>query len=199
MHSCSKYLNGHSDVLAGVVSCKDRTSTHWKRIKEARVTGGAVLSPFDCFLLLRGMRTLPLRVPKASETGMYVAKSMEQFTFRGDEDENASMGKQNTTAPASPTTKFQISPWFKLGVVSWFTWTQNQRFKETTGWKKNMFGGMMSVVITPILPESFAKTAATEPEKPAQTNNNRESGINNEPRQNERRTNVLQRQQCRQQ
>lgn len=187
MHSCSKYLNGHSDVLAGVVSCKDRTSTHWKRIKEARVTGGAVLSPFDCFLLLRGMRTLHLRVPKASETGMYVAKSMEQFTFRGDEGENVSTGKQNTTAPASPTTKFQISPWFKLEVLyPGLPGHKNHAIskKQQAGKKKNMFGGMLSVVITPILPESFAKTAATEPEKPAQTNNNRESGINNEPRKN---------------
>ena len=186
MHSCSKYLNGHSDVLAGVVSCKDRTSTHWKRIKEARVTGGAVLSPFDCFLLLRGMRTLHLRVPKASETGMYVAKSMEQFTFRGDEGENVSTGKQNTTARAlyneiSDITVVQVG-----GVVSWFTWTQKSRdFKETTGWQKekhvwrDAVGGDHAD-FTGIV----CKDMATEPEKPAQTNNNRESGINNEPRKN---------------
>ena len=65
-----------------------------------------------------------------------------------------STGKQNTTAPASPTTKFQISPWFKLEVLyPGLPGHKNHAIskKQQAGKKKNMFGGMLSVVITPIL------------------------------------------------
>jgi len=181
LHSCSKYLNGHSDVLAGVVSCKDRTSKHWKRIKEARVTGGAVLSAFDCFLLARGMRTLHLRVPKASENGMHVAKSMLQFTFKGEKGEKVvpSAGEQNMSAAAmTSTTSFPISPWFKL-VVLYPGLPEHVNHaiskQQQAGKNQKMFGGMLSVVITPILPDQNAKPAMESENATPQTNNNGET------------------------
>ena len=61
MHSATKYLNGHSDVIGGALVTA-RTDEMWERIHAQRHDGGAVLGPFDAWLLLRGMRTLYVRV-----------------------------------------------------------------------------------------------------------------------------------------
>ena len=64
MHSATKYLNGHSDVVAGaLVTAKD--DEFWQRIKAGRKNGGAIAGPFEAWLLVRGMRTLFVRVPAA--------------------------------------------------------------------------------------------------------------------------------------
>ena len=57
MHSATKYLNGHSDVIAGALATA-RDDALWQRIRYVRGGGGAVLGPFEAWLLLRGMRTL---------------------------------------------------------------------------------------------------------------------------------------------
>ena len=59
MHSATKYLNGHSDVIAGALATA-RDDALWQRIRYVRGGGGAVLGPFEAWLLLRGMRTLHL-------------------------------------------------------------------------------------------------------------------------------------------
>jgi cystathionine gamma-lyase len=66
VHSLSKYMNGHSDVLAGAVISKvnDETAEQVRLIQRA---GGAVLSPFDCYLVARGIKTLPLRMARHCE------------------------------------------------------------------------------------------------------------------------------------
>ncbi len=61
VHSTTKYLNGHSDVLGGAVIARADTETS-RRIAQIQRSGGAVPSPFDCWLLLRGIRTLPWRM-----------------------------------------------------------------------------------------------------------------------------------------
>src|SRR5437868_2585801 len=61
MHSASKYLNGHSDVIAGALSVRD-DSPLWLRIKSVRAQIGGVIGPFEAWLLMRGMRTLFPRV-----------------------------------------------------------------------------------------------------------------------------------------
>ena len=61
MHSATKYLNGHSDVIAGALATA-RDDERWQRIKAVRSGAGAVLGPFEAWLLLRGMRTLHGRV-----------------------------------------------------------------------------------------------------------------------------------------
>ena len=76
VHSATKYLNGHSDVLAGAV-VSARNDPFWQRIRSWRRTAGAVPGPFEAWLLVRGMRTLFLRVRRASETALAVARHFE--------------------------------------------------------------------------------------------------------------------------
>lgn len=76
-HSATKYLNGHSDVLAGVVATRDASLPLWTDIDMERRVGGATLGPFEAWLLLRGMRTLHLRVAHASRTALDLAKRLE--------------------------------------------------------------------------------------------------------------------------
>jgi cystathionine gamma-synthase len=65
MHSASKQLNGHSDVVAGALVTRE-TDAAWERVRHERAYRGAILGPFEAWLLLRGMRTLFLRVRAAS-------------------------------------------------------------------------------------------------------------------------------------
>ena len=75
-HSATKYLNGHSDVLAGVlVSAK--ADDAWQWIGDARWRGGAGLGVFEAWLLIRGLRTLFLRVWRASESALAIARHFE--------------------------------------------------------------------------------------------------------------------------
>lgn len=76
MHSATKYLNGHSDVVAGaLVTARD--DEFWQRIKSGRKNGGAIPGTLEAWLLLRGMRTLFLRVPAACRGAQKIA---EHFT-----------------------------------------------------------------------------------------------------------------------
>lgn len=74
MHSATKGLNGHSDVLAGALSVADAGSDMWQAIRTDRDMAGAVLGPFEAWLLLRGMRTLPLRVERMSSNAQKLAE-----------------------------------------------------------------------------------------------------------------------------
>jgi len=77
VHSATKYLNGHSDVLAGAVVTA-RNDPLWQRIRSWRREAGAVLGPFEAWLLQRGMRTLFLRVRRASESALAIARHFEK-------------------------------------------------------------------------------------------------------------------------
>jgi cystathionine gamma-synthase len=72
MHSASKYLNGHSDVIAGLVAAA-RPGEVWERVKTIRTQFGAVIGPFEAWLLLRGLRTLDVRVKTQAATAMLMA------------------------------------------------------------------------------------------------------------------------------
>lgn len=72
MHSATKYLNGHSDVLAGALATRT-DDEFWARIRRVRAIQGLILGPFEAFLLIRGMRTLGLRVKAACESAMELA------------------------------------------------------------------------------------------------------------------------------
>lgn len=76
MHSGTKYLNGHGDVVAGALVCKT-TDSLWERVREMRIHAGAVLGSFEAWLLQRGMRTLFLRVSRASESALAIAQHFE--------------------------------------------------------------------------------------------------------------------------
>ncbi|TMG83001.1 MAG: PLP-dependent transferase [Betaproteobacteria bacterium] len=73
MHSATKYLNGHSDVIAGALATVHDDEL-WQRIRYVRGGGGAVLGPFETWLLLRGMRTLHLRVAAACANAQAIAE-----------------------------------------------------------------------------------------------------------------------------
>jgi len=73
LHSTTKYFGGHCDVLGGIVVAKTEND-FVQRIRSIQYEGGAVPSPFDCWLILRGMRTLPWRMRAHSENAMKVAR-----------------------------------------------------------------------------------------------------------------------------
>ena len=77
LHSATKYLNGHSDVVAGALITRE-DSALWQRVRSMRNLGGAVLGPFEAWLLLRGMRTLHLRVRAACANALQLATALEQ-------------------------------------------------------------------------------------------------------------------------
>ncbi|EPZ17347.1 hypothetical protein M622_00855 [Thauera terpenica 58Eu] len=77
LHSATKYLNGHSDVVAGALITRE-DSALWQRVRSMRNLGGAVLGPFEAWLLLRGMRTLHLRVRAACANALQLAGALEQ-------------------------------------------------------------------------------------------------------------------------
>ncbi|HMD77439.1 MAG TPA: PLP-dependent aspartate aminotransferase family protein [Terracidiphilus sp.] len=72
MHSTTKYLNGHSDGLGGALI--GSTPEHKERFLLVQKAAGGVMSPFECFLVLRGIRTLPLRIKQHEENGRAVAE-----------------------------------------------------------------------------------------------------------------------------
>jgi cystathionine gamma-synthase len=76
MHSATKYLGGHSDVLAGALVTRVEDEV-WAEAKLIRHDEGAVLGPMEAWLLLRGMRTLFVRVPHQSRTAMSLAQRFE--------------------------------------------------------------------------------------------------------------------------
>lgn len=77
MHSATKYLNGHSDVIAGALAAA-RDDERWQSMRYIRGSGGAVLGAFEAWLLLRGMRTLHLRVAAACANAQAIAARFEK-------------------------------------------------------------------------------------------------------------------------
>ncbi len=75
-HSATKYLNGHSDVLAGILVSR-RDDDRWQEIKLVRTLTGGVLGPFEAWLLLRGMRTLFIRYERASQNALKIARHFD--------------------------------------------------------------------------------------------------------------------------
>lgn len=75
MHSTTKYLNGHSDSLGGCVVAAHAEDVEW--LKFIQNSAGAVLSPFDSWLVLRGTKTLPLRMAQHSANGQALAEFLE--------------------------------------------------------------------------------------------------------------------------
>ncbi|MEZ5871714.1 MAG: aminotransferase class I/II-fold pyridoxal phosphate-dependent enzyme [Nitratireductor sp.] len=77
MHAATKAINGHSDVLAGVLSTRDAELPRWKAIRVDRHDAGAVIGNFEAWLLLRGMRTLPLRMERMSSNAIAIARWLD--------------------------------------------------------------------------------------------------------------------------
>src|SRR5438034_7708305 len=77
LHSTTKYFGGHCDVLGGILIAR-RDDDFFQRVRDIQYSAGAVPSPFDCWLILRGMKTLPWRMRAHSENGMKVADFLAQ-------------------------------------------------------------------------------------------------------------------------
>jgi cystathionine gamma-lyase len=75
MHSATKYLNGHSDVIMGALIMRDRDL--FARLKFLQNAIGAVPGPQDCFLVLRGIKTLAIRMQRHAENASVIAKFLE--------------------------------------------------------------------------------------------------------------------------
>jgi len=76
MHSTTKYIGGHSDVLGGSLTTAKKDE-FWEKIRNVQQIGGAVPSPFDCFLLLRSIKTLSYRIKGHCENARKLAKYLE--------------------------------------------------------------------------------------------------------------------------
>jgi len=73
MHAATKYLNGHSDLIAGALITRS-DNEHWQRVRKVRAQLGGTLGSFEAWLLLRGMRTLHLRVRAACTSAQRIAE-----------------------------------------------------------------------------------------------------------------------------
>src|SRR5262245_15627274 len=76
VHSTTKFLNGHSDSVGGVAVVKDKGHAEW--LQYVQNAAGAILSPFDAWLVLRGTKTLALRMPRHEENGRRVATFLRE-------------------------------------------------------------------------------------------------------------------------
>ncbi len=77
LHAATKYLNGHSDLIAGALVAREG-GPFWQRVRQIRAQMGGTLGSFEAWLLLRGMRTLPLRVRAASASTLQLASHFER-------------------------------------------------------------------------------------------------------------------------
>ncbi len=75
-HAVTKYLNGHSDILGGALIAR-KVDARWEQLRVARGKNSAPLAPFECWLLMRGMRTLFVRYRQASANAMKIAQHFE--------------------------------------------------------------------------------------------------------------------------
>lgn len=76
LHAATKYLNGHSDVLGGVLVTR-QLNERWEEIGQVRKLSGATMSPADAWLLLRGLKTLSVRFARSSATALRIARFLE--------------------------------------------------------------------------------------------------------------------------
>lgn len=76
MHSTTKYLNGHSDGIGGALI--GTTPEHKERLSLVQKAAGGIMSPFECFLVLRGIKTMPLRIRQHEANGRAVAEFLSQ-------------------------------------------------------------------------------------------------------------------------
>lgn len=75
IHASTKYPSGHSDILLGTVSAN---ATHWEQLKEANITLGICASPDDSYQILRGLRTMGVRLDRHQESALNIARWLEE-------------------------------------------------------------------------------------------------------------------------
>jgi cystathionine gamma-synthase len=79
MHATTKYIGGHSDILGGAIIVRD--DDEWSaRLKRVQILMGATQNPLDCYLLARGLKTLPLRMREHSASALLLAQRLEKHS-----------------------------------------------------------------------------------------------------------------------
>jgi cystathionine gamma-synthase len=79
MHATTKYIGGHSDILGGAIIVRD--DDEWSaRLKRVQILMGATQNPLDCYLLARGLKTLPLRMREHSASALVLAQRLEKHS-----------------------------------------------------------------------------------------------------------------------
>lgn len=92
LHSATKYIGGHGDVVGGVIACSEETAV---QLRQVRAVTGGILHPMGAYLLHRGLATLPMRVHRAQETAQQVADwlgthdAIDQVFYPGSDSESA--------------------------------------------------------------------------------------------------------------
>ena len=77
IHSATKYLNGHSDLIGGVVICSQGKPELAEQLLYLQNAVGSIMNPFDSFLLLRSLKTLPVRMERHCKNAMHIASFLE--------------------------------------------------------------------------------------------------------------------------
>ncbi len=81
VHSTTKYLGGHSDIVGGAIATNDHAA--YERLKFLQNSMGAVPGPFDCWLVLRGIKTLTLRMDRHCSNAMAIAEHLDELRAKG--------------------------------------------------------------------------------------------------------------------
>ncbi|MDR0648936.1 MAG: PLP-dependent aspartate aminotransferase family protein [Synergistaceae bacterium] len=114
VHSATKYLGGHNDVLAGLVAMKDEALA--ERFSEVQKATGGVLAPFDSYLLLRGIKTLGLRMERETENATAIARwlsgrrGVERVYYPGLESDPGHEVLKKQATGAGALLSFELSP-----------------------------------------------------------------------------------------
>ncbi|QCK84866.1 aminotransferase class I/II-fold pyridoxal phosphate-dependent enzyme [Phreatobacter aquaticus] len=83
MHAATKYLNGHSDVVAGALVTRE-ANDFWAKVRRVRSMHGQILGPFEAFLLMRGMRTLHVRAEAQAKAALSLAEKLKAHPLVAD-------------------------------------------------------------------------------------------------------------------
>ncbi|KAL9657150.1 hypothetical protein ABK040_015856 [Willaertia magna] len=109
MHSCTKFLGGHSDLLAGAIICKD--SEAWRYLREERTITGDDLGNLESWLLLRSLRSLEVRVTQQAKNAVELAKWFERQI--NNQETNCHITKVMHPSLENSTTREQYELWKK--------------------------------------------------------------------------------------
>ncbi|MDX2164106.1 MAG: PLP-dependent aspartate aminotransferase family protein [Gammaproteobacteria bacterium] len=145
VHSATKYLNGHSDIIGGVVIVNDKTLA--EKIAYLQNAVGAIQGPFDAFLALRGLKTLPIRMQRHCENALALAHFLEKHP-----NVSKVIYPGLTSHPQHALAKSQMANYFG-GMISVYTKSDAKKIME----KFKLFtlaeslGGVESLACYPVM------------------------------------------------
>jgi cystathionine gamma-synthase len=123
MHSTTKYLGGHSDILGGAVITRE-VGPGFDRVRQVQTSAGAVPSPFECWLVQRGIRTLPYRMRAHSANALAVAKflaehpGVETVHYPGLEKDPGHLVSARQMRPAGGMLSFLVKGADRAGTIA---------------------------------------------------------------------------------